>query len=58
MIHKRKRKRKQTKHNKEFSTYDSRIHELRGSGYHMRKDAPEEDCSGETIRHILFPKTR
>ena len=55
MINKRKRKHK-TKH-KEYTTYDSSIHDKRGSGYHMKKDAPKEDCSGETIRHILFPKT-
>ena len=50
-------KRKRKKQTKEYTTYDSSIHERRGSGYHMKKDAPKEDCSGETIRHILFPKT-
>ena len=56
----RKRKHKPKKHvePKETTTYDPSIHDKRGSGYHMKKDAPEEDCSGESIRHILFPSTR
>ena len=53
-----KRKRKQTNKRKEYTTYDSSIHDKRGSGYHMKKDAPQEDCSGETIRHILYPQSR
>ena len=56
MTHKRKRKHKKT--HKEYTTYDSSIHDKRGSGYHMKKDAPKEDCSGETIRHILYPQSR
>ena len=56
MTHKRKRKPK--KIHKEYTTYDSSIHDKRGSGYHMKKDAPQEDCSGETIRHILYPQSR
>ena len=53
---KRKHKHK-SKHKEETTTYDPSIHDKRGSGYHMKKDAPLEDCSGESIRHILFPKT-
>jgi len=53
---KHKRKPKHNKH-RETTTYDPSIHDKRGSGYHMKKDAPLEDCSGESIRHILFPRT-
>jgi hypothetical protein len=62
-MNKQKRKHKPKKHIKkhiereETTTYDPSIHDKRGSGYHMKKDAPEEDCSGESIRHILFPST-
>jgi len=53
-----KKKRTRKPHVKqEQTTYDPLIHDKRGSGYHMKKDAPKEDCSGESIRHILFPKT-
>ena len=41
---------------KETTTFDPRIHDKRGSGYHMKKGAPREDSSGESIRHILFPR--
>ena len=54
----KKKRHKKHKQTQEITTFDSRIHDKRGSGYHMKKDAPREDCSGETIRHILFPKTR
>ena len=54
----KKKRHKKNKQTQEITTFDSRIHDKRGSGYHMKKDAPREDCSGETIRHILFPKTR
>jgi len=50
-----------TKHKpkrRETTTYDPRIHDKRGSGYHMKKDAPLEDSSGESIRHILYPPAR
>ena len=53
----KKKKHKKHKHVKEITTYDPSIHDKRGSGYHMKKDAPLEDCSGASIRHILFPKT-
>ena len=57
MTRKRKHKPKHKDKHVETTTYDPSIHDKRGSGYHMKKDAPKEDCSGETIRHILFPKT-
>ena len=41
---------------RETTTFDPRIHDKRGSGYHMKKGAPREDSSGESIRHILFPR--
>ena len=47
---------KKPKQKKETTTYDPSIHTRRGSGYHMKKDAPEEDSSGASIRHILYPK--
>jgi len=52
-IHTMKKKPKKTK---ETTTYDPLIHTRRGSGYHMKKNAPEEDSSGASIRHILYPK--
>ena len=57
MKHKPKHKHKPKQGHRETTTFDPRIHDKRGSGYHMKKDAPEEDCSGASIRHILFPKT-
>ena len=52
----KKKKHKKHKHVKEITTFDPSIHDKRGSGYHMKKDAPLEDSSGASIRHILFPK--
>ena len=52
------KKHKHKKARREYTTYDSSIHDKRGSGYHMKKDAPKEDCSGKTIRHILYPQSR
>lgn len=54
----KKKKHNKPKPYKEYTTYDSSIHDKRGSGYHMKKDAPQEDSSGASIRHILFPKSR
>ena len=54
---KTKRKRKHKPKHRETTTFDPRIHDKRGSGYHMKKDAPDEDSSGASIRHILFPNS-
>ena len=50
----KKKKRKHTKRaRKTPTTFDPKIHKKTGSGYHMKKGAPEGDLSGAQLKHIF-----
>ena len=51
MKQKRKTKRKSTP---KATTFDPKLHEKTGTGYHMKKGAPEGDLSGAQLKHILY----
>lgn len=36
------------------TTYDPKIHQKTGTGYHMKKGAPEGDMSGAQLKHIFY----
>jgi hypothetical protein len=51
-------RKKKTKRNypKEITTYDPKIHIRTGSGYHMKKEAPQGDMSGAQLKHIFYKR--
>lgn len=50
---KQKRKTK-VKAKSKATTFDPKIHEKTGTGYHMKKGAPEGDLSGAQLKHIFY----
>lgn len=55
MSQQRKRKSKKPFH-KEQTTFDPKIHIKTGSGYHMKKEAPQGDMSGAQLKHIFYKR--
>lgn len=54
VIQVKKKKRKHLKQSaKTPTTFDPKIHNKTGSGYHMKKSAPEGDLSGAQLKDIL-----
>lgn len=50
----KKKKRKYLKQSaKTPTTFDPKIHNKTGSGYHMKRGAPEGDLSGAQLKDIL-----
>ena len=53
---KQKHKKNKKQYRKEYTTFDPKIHIKRGSGYHMKPNAPEQDLSGKQLINVFNSK--
>ena len=50
---KQKHKKHKKQYQKEYTTFDPKIHIKIGSGYHMKPNAHDQDLSGRQLANIL-----
>jgi len=50
----KQRRKNKSKRKQKPTTFDPKLHDKTGTGYHMKKGAPEGDLSGAQLKHILY----